>query len=76
VKGIEADDVVGIVGLVLIVTGVAFWSLPVAVILTGLILFVYASGLYMAAHRLLLGFVNRHGATIGKQGDGNISSAS
>jgi uncharacterized sodium:solute symporter family permease YidK len=38
----EIEDAVGIFGLVLIVTGVAFWSLPAALILTGMILVAFA----------------------------------
>ena len=41
-KGLELEDVVGVFGLALIVTGVAFWSLPAALILMGLILVAFA----------------------------------
>jgi hypothetical protein len=62
-KWIEFEDVVGIVGLVLIVAGVAFWSLPAALILTGLILVAFA---YWRA-----GFRPRHRAVMRKN-DGTV----
>ena len=75
-RKIALDDVVGVIGLVLMVAGVACWSEPAALILCGFMLFAGTSGLYMAAHRLLIGFVNRHGGAMRKHTDGDIRRAS
>jgi ABC-type lipoprotein release transport system permease subunit len=42
VKKISLQDVIGVVGLALIVAGVACWSTAAAMILAGAVLFVFA----------------------------------
>lgn len=75
-KRIAWDDLVGIVGLLMMVAGIWLWSRPAAIVLAGFFLFAFASGLHTVGWRLLAGLVARHGVHLGKRNDGNIRRAS